>query len=197
MGLFSWLDCCDNSQISCREIRDVYVLVPVLKGGGHILEKAYNGYGDFGGYDIYDLVAQWNRDELDVHNVFQKFLGFREPVIEDYCGLWDFEKANMRKNGVMESEIQKLDNKRKMEYQKLAMCSYKIKKERLIDFINHVSDEIMTEKYGNEWLREIGINLACNDFDNRNLPFPIKITHNKNAVYENESASMIDPNQGC
>lgn len=46
-------------------------------------------------------------------------------------------------------------------------------------------------------LREIGINLACGDADNRSLPFPIKICRYKeNADYEKLSPSVSDPGQG-
>lgn len=61
MGQFSWLDCKDESQIIDNIIDDVYVLVPRDFGGGHIKETYYEGYGDFGGRDIYELVAEWNR----------------------------------------------------------------------------------------------------------------------------------------
>jgi hypothetical protein len=62
MGQFSWLDCVDDTQIVDDKYTDVYVLIPYSFGGGHILEKCYDGYGNFGGFDIYDLVAMWNRE---------------------------------------------------------------------------------------------------------------------------------------
>ena len=65
MGQFSWLDCKTGEQIVDDKYRDVYVLVPEEFGGGHILEKCYDGYGNFGGHDIYDLVVDWNRNYLD------------------------------------------------------------------------------------------------------------------------------------
>lgn len=61
MGQFSWLDCRDRSQIKDDKRVDVYVLIPKEFGGGHILEECYDGYGNFGGQDIYDLVAVWNK----------------------------------------------------------------------------------------------------------------------------------------
>lgn len=62
MGQFSWLDCIDNTQVVDDKYTDVYALVPQKFGGGHILEECYDGYGRFGGHDIYDLVAVWNRE---------------------------------------------------------------------------------------------------------------------------------------
>ena len=44
--------------------------------------------------------------------------------------------------------------------------------------------------------RYIGIALACYDEDNETLPYPIKITYNPNAVYEDCIPSKSDPNQG-
>lgn len=43
----------------------MYVLVPKEFGGGHIEEDNYEGYGVFGGHDIYELVAQWNKGVTD------------------------------------------------------------------------------------------------------------------------------------
>lgn len=64
MGQFSWLDCKTEEQVLDNVCRDVYVLVPKEFGGGHIKETCYDGYGNFGGHDIYDLVAEWNRKQL-------------------------------------------------------------------------------------------------------------------------------------
>ena len=116
MGQFSWLDCKTKEQVVDNKLRDVYVLVPKEFGGGHLLERRYNGYGIFGGRDIYALVAEWNRPELCIGN-------------EDKD-------------------------------------------------------------------REVGINIACYDKDNAKLKYPIKITHDANAVYEECGPSLSDPNQG-
>ena len=65
MGQFSWLDCRTGEQIIDNAPRNVYVLVPKEFGGGHILETCYDGYGRFGGHDIYDLVVDWNVPYMD------------------------------------------------------------------------------------------------------------------------------------
>ena len=54
------------------------------------------------------------------------------------------------------------------------------------------------EKIGSDFweYRLIGISLSCYDEDNGALPYPIKITHDSRAVYENCGISLLDPNQG-
>ena len=70
MGQFSWLDCKTKQQIIDDKRKDVFVLVPKEFGGGHIKETCYDGYGHFGGYDIFDLVADWNRKDLSENSNF-------------------------------------------------------------------------------------------------------------------------------
>lgn len=69
MGFFSWLTC-DTGRSICnrysgRKTFPVYVLIPKEFGGGHIREDDYEGYGEFGGQDIYSLVAYWNKGVTD------------------------------------------------------------------------------------------------------------------------------------
>lgn len=71
MGQFSWLDCMNNeTQIIDGLELDVFALVPAEFGGKNIREHCYDGYGHFGSYDIYDLVADWNRKYLAEHPDF-------------------------------------------------------------------------------------------------------------------------------
>ena len=44
--------------------------------------------------------------------------------------------------------------------------------------------------------RHIGIDIACYDEQNARLRYPIKITHDPEAVYENCEPSPSDPDQG-
>lgn len=44
--------------------------------------------------------------------------------------------------------------------------------------------------------RYLGIIMACYDTDNAKLPYPIKVTYNANATYENCPYSLSDPNHG-
>lgn len=145
MGQFSWLDCKTSEQVVDGKRRDVYVLIPEEFGGGHIKETCYDGYGRFGGHDIYDLVVDWNAKYLD--------------VIFDNENTWVCGK----------NWIDRYRN----------------------DF-NRVAngEEPVCEK------RMLGITLACYDKDNARLRYPIKITHDENAVYEYCAPSMSDPDQG-
>lgn len=143
MGQFSWLDCVTGKQIVDDKEKDVYLLVPKQFGGGHIKETCYDGYGRFGGHDVYDLVVDWNKDFIS-------------------------EVLKMKDN--WNCPISALD---------------------VLDFIRVKDDlEPIQEK---RWL---GIILACYDEDNFRLRFPIKITYDEDAVYEECRPSPADPNQG-
>lgn len=138
MGQFSWLDCRTGEQILDDVRRDVYVLIPKEFGGGHIKEECYDGYGRFGGHDIYDLVVDWNRNYLDHVDK----------------ATWTCEEVE-----TLEEDLVKVDN-------------------------------------GDMEKRHVGITLACYDEDNVMLKYPIKITYDASAVYEECQPSLSDPNQG-
>lgn len=116
MGQFSWLDCKTREQVLDDVERDVFVLIPQEFGGGHLKESCYDGYGHFGGRDVYALVAGWNMPESITGN--------------------------------------------------------------------------------DEEDRLLGIEIACYDKDNRALKYPIKITHDPLAIYEDCEPSDGDPDQG-
>lgn len=178
MGQFSWLDCVSGKQIVDDKVKDVYVLIPKEFGGGHIVEHCYDGYGNFGGHDIFDLVATWNRKVLanKPNFIFPYAVCRAKYISENYK--WDSEYSER-------IDIQ-LRNKDWYEaYSNLELTDKEVV-------------ETNKEKLGNwrsEW-RMIGIDLACYDEDNEALPFPIKITYDKHACYELCSPSKSDPNQG-
>lgn len=174
MGQFSWLDCRYNDRehnILDDVCRTSYVLVPKefeRQYGKRIEEKCYDGYGRFGGYDIYELVAIWNKDHIGIENI-------KVP-----------KRSNFEPNS---------------EYYRNAIKYYQKKCERMEDFIFGLPFEEMDKKYGTdynprEWLRLIGIDIACYNEDNERLEYPIKITYDKTAVYEDCKPSKSDPNQG-
>lgn len=198
MGQFSWLDCTDgNTQILDGVIRDVYVLVPQeFQGiyGASIKEECYDGYGHFGQYDIYDLVADWNKAYIDPDTFSSEAL--HTPVPEEYGGLFPFEIEELRENGCSESEIARLNLEAQTKYCEAAKARFEHGRQRLKDFCSGMPDSEMMVKYGANYKREIGIDIACYDEDNANLRYPIKITHKVDAKYEFCAPSFSDPNQG-
>lgn len=61
MGFFSWKTSDTKKSISnvysIRGALPIYLITPQNE---KIYEKAYEGYGDFGNYDAYALLARWN-----------------------------------------------------------------------------------------------------------------------------------------
>lgn len=193
MGQFSWIYSDTGKQLLDDVEADAYLLVPKpfqKEYGKSIHETFYDGYGNFGEYDVYDLVALWNRDYLPMETET-----LREPKIENYGGLNLYEKDELRENGMTEEEIEKMDMEERQRYYDRAVKRYKRDLQRNKDFMNRVSDLEMQEKYGRNYLREIGINIGCYDEDNARLKYPIKIT-TKEMEYEEVTPSLSDPNQG-
>lgn len=92
MGLFTFYTADTNRiiEVSGRgKSFPVAVLFPKEFGGGSIEERAYNGYGDFGGKDVYNLIADWNKDYL------QKDM-LEVPVKENYSEEFYYKMAMKR-----------------------------------------------------------------------------------------------------
>ena len=189
MGVFSWMDCINQSK-NIKMCDRAYVLIPKEFGGGHIEESSYDGYGHFGGRDIFELVAEWNRNELGEQMLRSK------PQKKSYGGLWSYEIDELRKQGLSEEEINKKDEEAQEENYQNALKRRECSIRRMEDYRAGKSDEEMTEKYGEEWKRGIGIDIACYDEQNAALKYPIKITHSNTAVYEFCEPSNGDPDQG-
>lgn len=193
MGQFSWFYSDTKHQLLDDVYADTYLLVPKPfqeKYGKAIHETCYDGYGHFGGYDIYELVALWNRDYLPkTTSVVQ------EPKLENYGGLYDFEKENLRSRSYTEEEIKTADQNERTKFYNMALETYKTNLQMMDDFSSGVSNSEMQKRYGTNYLRSIGINIACYDDDNKVLKYPIKIT-TKEMEYEDAEPSMSDPEQG-
>lgn len=192
MGVFSWLDCINNKQVKIGE--KAFLLIPEEFGGGHLKTASYNGYGIFDGCDVYELVADWNREKITdkiIKDICQ------EPKKNQFCGLFDFEKNELLKQGKTPDEIAQKDDEIRAEYYNNALRRYNIDVEMIKAFRAGVDDDEMCDEYGDEYKREIGILLSCYDKNNKRLAYPIKITHDATAIFENCKYSKTDKNQGC
>lgn len=173
MGCFSWMYA-DNPHKNLVIGRRGYVVFPSDQGAcglppGTILKESdYEGYGCFSGYDVYDLVAEWNKDFVSEKNI-------RVPE-RSFWG--DTEKDD--------------------KYYEAAVKRYHYSINRLKDFQAGKPDDYMKDTYGSDWKREIGIDIACYDHENAALKYPIKIVQFKRNVksYDALPPSNSDPNQG-
>ena len=66
MGIFTWTFA-DDGRKKLNYDHKGYIACP---DGTFIEEPCYNGYGRFNGFDIYDLVVEWNKKDLK--NIFQR-----------------------------------------------------------------------------------------------------------------------------
>lgn len=192
MGQFSWYYSDTNKQLIDNKHADTYLLVPSPfrdRYGAAIYENCYDGYGHFYIYDIYELIAEWNRDFLSISMLRKK------PKLEQYGGLYSFEKEELAKQGLSEEEIEAKDQAKKQANFERGMAWYNLEAQRLLDYKAGLSNEEMAEKYGKDWKREVGINIAGGDERNFKLLYPIKIT-SKEMPYDEAKPSKRDPNQG-
>lgn len=142
MGFFSWKFADSGNMKRLKIGRPAYLMCP---DGSSIYTGAYDGYGHFGSYDVYELAAEWNRPFLNGFPV--KTCATVKGQIEDYAA--------------------------------------------------GKSDAYMRWHYGCDWKRDIGIDIACSDENNRRLKFPVKICRNNVIPYQDLPASLSDPMQGC
>lgn len=192
MGQFSWIYSDTEKQLLDNYRADTYLLVPKPfqeQYGKAIYESCYDGYGRFGKYDVYDLIAEWNREFLS------KDMLRPAPKLEDYGGLNVFELDELKEQGLSDEEIEKKDLEKKQYYYNWAVERYETAIQRLTDYRNGMSDSDMLAKYGQDWKRYIGIDIACYDEQNASLPYPIKIT-TEELDYDDVDPSNSDPNQG-
>ena len=189
MGIFTWTDAAVKDYKLNKY--DDYYRKDVVEYGGYaklicpdnseLETQDHNCYGTICGYDIYELVAEWNKDYLSEDNISTKP---NNPM--RYGGFYDFEKETMKKNGMSDHEIEIAENEKRMESFERAVKRWEWELKRLLDYKNGSSYEYMSKKYGNEWLREIGIDISCEDKNAIKLMYPIKMNiRNKIHGYEN------------
>ena len=172
MGCFSYITADTERSISIRYSVSgtfpVAVLIPEEFGGGAIIENYYEGYGEFGGYDIFEMIATWNRKYLTTDNL-------EKPVREDY------------------SEGEEGEN-----YYKRAVGNYLFYCDLISDFKNGMTERMLAKKYGDEWKRDLGIAVASYDEQMGKLNYPLKIVEDFSLKYKDvEVFSKRCPYQGC
>ena len=192
MGQFSWIYADNKKQMIDNRRADSYLLVPPAfqdKYGKFIYEGCYDGYGRMGGHDVYELVAEWNREFLSPDMLRPA------PLLEEYGGLDKWDRKDLVERGFSEEEINKIDKEKQKEYFNRAMRAYNRDIQMLSDYKTGREDKAMARDYGKDWKRDIGIWIACYDEQNAYLPYPIKIT-SKPMEYDAVGPSKRDPNQG-
>lgn len=192
MGLYSWLDAVDRKQIQMGDT--VYLLIPdefVSIYGTSAYKGRYDGYGRVGIYDVYEEMANMNRSFISVKNMLPPL------KISEFCGLYPYEIEDMRKEGLSEEEITRKDNAKRQGWYEKAVKRYERSVKRIEDFVNGAGDRTLLRRYGDDYLREIGIDIGCEDEQNRTLKYPLKITKHSDVTYEECWYSKSDTMQGC
>lgn len=102
MGQFSWLYSDTNKQLVDNKMADTYLLVPPPfqeKYGKAIYESCYDGYGRFGRYDVYDLVADWNREWAKQN---PNYTTYRGQKLSDYAWYPFYTDLSLSREEVIE-----------------------------------------------------------------------------------------------
>ena len=183
MGIFTWTDAAVKNPKS-NEWGD-YKRKDIVEYGEYAklicpddteIETEYHDYyGMIGGYDIYELVAEWNRFYLSADNLSKKP---DDPY--RFGGLWDYEKRDLKEKGYSDEEIDRLDKEERMEHFNNAVYRWEDMAALIDEYKSGASDKKLTKKYGKEWKRNIGIEISCEDDNARKLKYPIKLTKNRN-----------------
>jgi hypothetical protein len=171
MGCFSWLFADTNNTHNLRMGKSGYIACP---NGTFIHEPCYDGYGEFDGRDVYELVVQWNRefiaenpDHLLPHVFYYSSGEKKQYRLKDFC--WYPVVADLS-----------------IPTEKLAEAIDKYLRETLDNYSSYMAE-----------LRCVGIDIACYAEDNASLPYPIKITRTTRGIrYADLPASRSDPEQG-
>lgn len=176
MGAFSWCTSDTKKSIPCcmpfGDLPDtVYLLNPF---GEPYKETDYEGYGVFGGRDVYELVVEWNREYLTPDNINKPE---RSSFVKGQSG--DVYFAN-------------------------ALEQYKTWCDIIQAYAAGASDAYIEELYGkdlpfrpaDEWKRNLGIQIACYNVDHVKLKYPIKIVEHP-MDYDKAGISPNCPFQGC
>ena len=102
MGFFSWITQDSNRSIankySRRKTFTVYMVNPVTKEA--YIESNYEGYGEFGGKDFYELVAELNGKKDRNEGIDIAFSGeeYISPILVENLKNWEKYKGEKPEN---------------------------------------------------------------------------------------------------
>lgn len=169
MGCFSWMFADKANKKALNIGESAYLLYP---DGSSIHEPCYEGYGRFDGRDVYDLVVDWNI--VDIHPDLPK-PPYHQGDAPEYWDLWEKAVINVLRAPGLSDEL---------------------KNKIIADVMDAaIKDGSAAPYLRSEWKRHIGIHLACSDFQNSRLRYPIKIV-TQPTPYKSVPASGADRNQG-
>lgn len=163
MGQFSWIYSDTKKAMLDGVHKDSYLLIPEpfqREFGEYIVESCYDGYGEFDGHDVYDLVALWNREFVSKNPDLKLYRGTQ---LSEYLWYPFFSDLSLSIEEVLK-KWKEADGERPEVYH---FCE----------------------------LRQIGIDIACYDAENRAMQYPIKIVEEA-VPYSCADPSDGDPNQG-
>lgn len=179
MGCFSWLYADKDNTRAMNIGKTGYLIFP--DGKVEETDGGYDGYGHFGKhdhYDVYEEVADWNREFLVNHPDF---------TVPQHGKMWDQDAM-----AYVELKSKKVSEFKWWPfYSDLSLSSGQITAKMLEMLRAADPDGLAFWEY-----RWIGIALSCYDDQNEKLPYPIKISSSPNVIYENLPASKGDPDQG-
>jgi len=106
MGFFSWKTCdTDRSIANVFSNRDVFEVHMITEDGRIFTESDYQGYGEFGGKDFYELLAELNgleNDDKEQLRLDGITLSFKDNPSGDYNG--NFKMPKLVQNLPKENE---------------------------------------------------------------------------------------------
>lgn len=175
MGCFSWMFANTGNKKPLRIGSTGYLICP--DNTVYKTEGSYDGYGRFGpkdSHDVYDEVANWNREILAKQPDYE---------VPQHGRFWDEEtKSYIERKSKKLSEFPWWPF-----YSDLSLTPEQIT-QKMRD---------MTNGGRSFWeYRWIGIDLSVYDDQNAKLPYPIKISSAKNVKYDELPPSNGDPDQG-
>ena len=174
MGCFSWMFADKGNKAALKIGEPGSIICP---DGSLIATASYDGYGCFGShdeFDVYELVADWNRAYLIDHPDY---------IVPQHGRRWDKHTkdwVDIKPKKVSEYEWWPA-------YSDLSLSSHDV-------------ELYMQQTKGDRYCRyrSIGIDISCYDDQNAKLPYPIKIISSdaEGVDYKRLPPSEGDPNQG-